>query len=205
MKTRNLIVVTGPVGGGKSTTAIALAALLRSAGRTAAVVDLDDVYGMAQQGPGWTELAAWTSARLGCGALATAFFDTGIDDVVIDGEFFDAAMVADLLKPVSPDVTVTWFALLVSYPDTLRRVQDDENRIGLPSSNPNFLKQLHDQYTGALPFLRENFVCLDADHRPVEQLVQAMMLEISDAKDQALRTRPDALGPLPLDAPGSRP
>lgn len=178
MKTRNLIVVTGPVGGGKSTTAVALAAQLRSSGRTVAVVDIDDVYGMAKQGPGWAELAAWASARQGCGALATAFFDTSIDAVVIDGEFFDAGMVSDLLRSVPSDVTVTWFALLVSYPDTLRRVQADETRRGLPSSNLDFLKQLHDQYTDAQPFLRGNFVCLEAGSEPVDKLTQTMMQSI---------------------------
>jgi hypothetical protein len=178
---RNLIGVTGPVGGGKSTTAIALAARLRLSEQTAAVVDLDDVYAMAKQGPGWGELTAWTSARQGCGALAAAFFDSGIDTVVIDGEFFDAGMVADLLKPVPPDVSVTWIALLLSFADTLRRVQADENRRGLPSSNPDFLKQLHDQYRRSLPFLHGHFVCLEAGRTPVAQLVETMMREIAVA------------------------
>ena len=49
MSTKSLVVITGPVGGGKSTTAVVLASQLRERGLTVAVVDLDDVYLMASQ------------------------------------------------------------------------------------------------------------------------------------------------------------
>ncbi len=182
LKAQNLIVVTGPVGGGKSTTAIALGSQLRSAGRAAAVVDLDDVYCMVRQGQGWAEFDSWTAAWRGCGALATAFFDTGTDAVVIDGEFFDANMVAELLTPIQSRIKTTLFALLVSYPETRRRVQGDESRRGRPSDNPDFLRKLHDQYTKAQPFLRENFICLEADRKSVEQLVQSMIHNLTGGR-----------------------
>jgi hypothetical protein len=179
LETRNLITVSGPVGGGKSTTSIALVSQLRTAGYTAAVVDLDDVYCMVRQGLGWAESDSWTAAWRGCGALAVAFFDTGTDAVVIDGEFFDENMVSELLTPVPVEIRVTSFALLVSFPETLRRVQGDESRRGRPSSNPDLLKELHKQYTRALPFLRENNVCLEADRKSADQLVEAMMQNLT--------------------------
>lgn len=51
LTTRLLIVVTGPVGGGKSTVA--------AAHRPTAVIDLDLVYLMARQGEDYGEAATW--------------------------------------------------------------------------------------------------------------------------------------------------
>ena len=68
MSNQHLIVITGPVGGGKSTTSVALAACLRSRGLRTAVVDLDDVYCMALQGNDFAEEDTWSAARRACGA-----------------------------------------------------------------------------------------------------------------------------------------
>jgi pantothenate kinase-related protein Tda10 len=46
-----LCVTTGPVGAGKSTTSIALPALLRERGRHLAVVHLDQVYCASMEAP----------------------------------------------------------------------------------------------------------------------------------------------------------
>src|SRR5688572_7013385 len=85
---RQLIVVTGPVGGGKSTTAIALAACLRRKDASIAVIDLDQIYCMARQRDGFDEPRIWIAARRAAATLANSFFDSGMDVVIIDGEFF---------------------------------------------------------------------------------------------------------------------
>ena len=88
MADRILLIVTGPVGGGKSTVSMATADCFRELGRATAVVDLDLVYCMARQVAGFGEDNTWTTARRGAAALADAFFAEGMDVVVIDGEFF---------------------------------------------------------------------------------------------------------------------
>ncbi len=52
MTDRLLVVLTGAVGAGKSTTAFALVSHLRGLERTAAVVDLDEVYRMVSPARG---------------------------------------------------------------------------------------------------------------------------------------------------------
>jgi adenylylsulfate kinase-like enzyme len=83
-----LVVITGPVGGGKSTVALALADRFRESRRTAAVIDLDVVYCMARQGEGFDEANVWNTARHGAAALADAFFAEGMEAVIVEGEFF---------------------------------------------------------------------------------------------------------------------
>lgn len=85
---RMLVAVTGPVGGGKSTVALALADSFRDSRRRGAVVDLDLVYGMARQVDGYGEDNIWRAAQRGAAALADAFFTEGMKVVVVDGEFF---------------------------------------------------------------------------------------------------------------------
>ena len=89
MSKQYLIVITGPVGGGKSTTAVSLAACLRNRGMTTAVVDLDHLYRMGRQHPDkWDEPEISLAALRASGALADSFFASGLDAVVVEGEVF---------------------------------------------------------------------------------------------------------------------
>ncbi len=72
-----LIVITGPVGGGKSSTALALSRVLQETS-LAAVIDLDQIYGFVRQSDEADDDVAWQRARRGAAGLALALFDAGI-------------------------------------------------------------------------------------------------------------------------------
>src|SRR5436190_5210007 len=118
-----LIVITGPVGGGKSSTALALAHALRSAGQCVAVIDLDQMYGFVRQEPGYGEQVGWKRARSGAAALANALFDSGMGIVIIEGEFFNAEELNTLLAPIQLKARRLFVTLRVSYSQALVRVQ----------------------------------------------------------------------------------
>src|SRR5690348_2099028 len=97
---RRLIVITGPVGAGKSTTSLALAQALRRPDVAVAVIDLDQMYGFVRQQPGYGEQTAWMRAREGAAALAGWWFASGMAVVIVDGEFFNAEELDALLAPL---------------------------------------------------------------------------------------------------------
>lgn len=103
-----LIVITGPVGVGKSTTSIAAGEALQRGGHTVAVIDLDQVYGFVRQRDGEDDQVAWTRARVGAAALATAWFAANVSIVIVDGESFNADELDALLGSIrhtSPDAS----------------------------------------------------------------------------------------------------
>ena len=55
---RRLIIITGPVGAGKSTTSLALAQSLRRPDLAVAVIDLDQIYYFVRQQDGYGEPTA---------------------------------------------------------------------------------------------------------------------------------------------------
>jgi chloramphenicol 3-O-phosphotransferase len=173
-----LVVVTGPVGGGKSTVALALADLLREAGRPTAVVDLDLVYCMARQGESFAEANTWTTARHGAAALADAFYAEGMQIVIVEGEFFTQGELDALRNYLTTPLEHHFVTLAVSYEQTLVRVAGDPSR-GL-SRDPQFLKRLHVQFVDALPFLRDCSLVVDADqltpHELAERIKDAVAL-----------------------------
>src|SRR4051794_18232006 len=87
---QRLIIITGPVGAGKSTTSLVLAQSLRRPDLAVAVIDLDQMYGFVRQQDGYGEQTAWVRARQGAAALTDCLFATGMSVVIVDGEFFNA-------------------------------------------------------------------------------------------------------------------
>lgn len=175
---RMLVVVTGPVGGGKSTVALALADLFREAGRPTAVVDLDLVYCMARQGKSFAEAHTWTTARHGASALADAFYAEEMQVVIVEGEFFTQGELDALCNHLATPVEQHFITLAVSYEQALHRVSGDPSR-GM-SRDPQFLKHLHAQFIRALPFLRACSLVVDADeltpHKLAERIKDALAL-----------------------------
>jgi hypothetical protein len=172
---RMLMIVTGPVGGGKSTTALALAERFRACGQTAAVIDLDIVYCMARQADGFGEMNIWATARHAAAALADAFFADGLHIVIVEGEFFTQDEFDALRGHLTTPVEHRFVTLMVSYEEALRRVAGDPSR-GL-SRDPHFLRRLHVQFVEALPFLRTSSLAIDADRRSPGELAEAIMVE----------------------------
>lgn len=177
---RHLIVITGPVGAGKSTTSLALAQALRRPDVAVAVIDLDQMYGFVRQQAGYGEQTAWMRARQGAAALADCWFATEMAVVIVDGEFFNAEELDALLAPLQSPVAYAFFTLRLTYESALARVQGDPSRGD--SKNPAFLKWLHTQFTQALPFLEEKSIVIDTDALTMEQVVARLIAAMEHAK-----------------------
>lgn len=173
-----LIVITGPVGAGKSTTGVALAATLRRAGVEVALLDLDELYLIVRQQDGYGEPAAWARARHGAGALASALFSTAMAVVIVEGEFFSADELDALLTPIPADVIRYVFTLRVSYARVLAHVQGDPSRGA--SRDPAFLHWLHTSFVQALPFLEHASTVLDTDALTLEQIVARIVAALDE-------------------------
>jgi hypothetical protein len=150
---RLLIVITGPVGAGKSTTSLALARSLRRPGLAVAVIDLDQIYGFVRQQDGYGEPTAWARACHGAAALANSLFDTGISVVLVEGEFFNSEELGTVTAPIHLNVVCCFFTLRLSYERALERVQADPSRGA--SKDPSFLQSLHAAFAQACPSSRQ--------------------------------------------------
>ena len=169
-----LVLLAGPVGAGKSSTATALAVHLRAGGRPAATIDLDVVYGMARQRDGFGDEQTWTLARRSAAALAEQFFDGGIAVTVIEGGFYTSAERNDVLDVLRPEIRVIPVTLNVSFDGVQRRVQADPDPGRVASRIPAVLRWLHDQYENALPYLRANSTVMDADGVTLTEVVERL-------------------------------
>jgi hypothetical protein len=173
-----LIVITGPVGAGKSTTGLALARSLRRPDYAVATIDLDQVYGFVRQQDGYGEPTAWARARAGAAGLANALFDTGMSAVIVEGEFFNPEELGRLAAPIQANVRHYFFTLRLAYERALERVQGDPSRGA--SRDPAFLKLLHAHFTQSLPFLEARSIVIDTDDLAQDQVVARLATLIGD-------------------------
>lgn len=175
---RMLIIITGPVGAGKSSTSLALAQALRRPAVAVAAIDLDQVYGFVRQQDGYGDEAAWERARYGAAALANCLFDTGMSVVIIDGEFFNAHELATLTTAIDPQVRRYFFTLQISYATALAHVQGDPSRGA--SRDPVFLNWLHTNFMQALPFLEAASVVISSDQLSQDAVVARIVAALGD-------------------------
>ena len=131
------------------------------------MVDLDDVYCMARRGDDFREEETWAAARRACGALAESFFASGLDAVVVDGEFFSVEECNELQTCVQPQADVRFFTLVVSFEETFRRAQADPNR---QDTSVVWYKRMHEKFISSLGFLRDTSGCIEASELSVDQI-----------------------------------
>ena len=174
------MLLTGPVGGGKSTVALAIAERFREVDRSAAVIDLDLVYCMSRQRDGFNEMDVWHTARRGAAALADVFFACGLDIVVVEGGFFSQHACDDLREHLGSVVLGMFVTLNVSYEETLRRARADPGRV--TTSDPNFLRRLYGEFEGALPFVRGSSLMIEAGRRTPSELADLIVEKASAPK-----------------------
>lgn len=170
MPERGLVLLTGPVGAGKSTVALAVATRLRTGGCPAAVIDLDLVYCMARQRDGFADEGTWRTARRGAASLANVFFDDGARVVVVEGGFFSDEECDEVCDHMTSSTALELVALDVSFEEALRRAQADPHPGRVVSRDPEFLRALHGQFTDALPFLRVRGLVVDADRSSPDEV-----------------------------------
>lgn len=123
----HLVVVTGPIASGKSTTAAALAELATARGLTAVVLDVDDVA-EAVPAPGAGATGLWLSAHQAHGALAARWVRTPVDLVVAVGPIYSAAERAALLDELPAGTPVHWVVLDAPVATTFARAAADPTR-----------------------------------------------------------------------------
>lgn len=173
MDDHKLIVITGSIAAGKSTTAISVGRCLRSRGATTAVVGLDELYLVGKQNDNadweWNEPEAWSAARRASGALAESFFASGYNTFVVEGgDFRSEFELNQLLSVVKSGVVVLFFTLFVSCDEMLRRAKGDSNR--QPVRSEVGYRKMHASFVSQLPFLRDIGECIDADHLTPDQI-----------------------------------
>jgi shikimate kinase len=164
--------VTGPVGGGKSTTAAHVAVCLREFQLAAAVIDSDVVYLMARQHPDFGDQNIWKATRHATAALVESFFASGLNAVVVDGAFWSEQDYFELKSHLVSEVQETFVTLMVSEHETLRRAQTDPDPNRVASRLAEVQVALYAAFRAGLPFLEKISKVIQTDHEPTESVAK---------------------------------
>lgn len=150
-----LIVMTGPIGAGKSTVAELLAQRLAATGLTVAVTDLDDAA-FSQRGR-QDLVEFWRRAGVAHSALVHGWFQAGADVVIAHGPFFESASYERLFAAAPMGARAHHVLLLVSFDVALVRVSSDPERgPGARSTDPEFLASTHEAFRAVEPKCRRS-------------------------------------------------
>ena len=151
-----LIAITGTVGGGKSSTSIAVAALLRAEGISTAVIDLDDIYLMIH--PDFSA-EGWDKTRRGAGVLANQFFADGYEIVIVEGgDFRTEEEFTELEQCVTRVINILRVTLFPTHEEVRRNVIADPNRDYTPPLKPG---AHYKRFTQALPYLKKHTIVVE--------------------------------------------
>ena len=164
LKTPRLLLLTGPVGVGKSTSAQAAARHLRAGGLAVACVDLDQLYCMVRQSEGFGDPSTWRLARQTAALLAESFFNRVADVVIVEGGFLTQAELDDLTDALRSRPKLKFVSLHGSYETVHARVMADTDPGRVASKVPAILRGLYAEYQQALPFLLKATTCVQLDH-----------------------------------------
>ena len=174
-----VVVINGPIAAGKSTVAGALAVELRRDGRSAAILDLDEIYLMSGHKP-MEDPNTWLRARRAAAALTDSFLSSGIETVILEGRFWDKAERAPFLDNLTWSGEPSFVTLLVSYEEACRRVQGDTTR-GI-SRNPEFLKKAHADFEAILEPLKLTDLVLDSTRQTAKQIAKAILAAVTNSE-----------------------
>jgi chloramphenicol 3-O-phosphotransferase len=175
-----LVVLSGPIGAGKSSVARALAKRLVRARTRAVAIDFDLIVDMVERSetfPGAT--IAWQSARRASAALADGFFDAGITTVIIEGDFWNPFARGDFEPHLRSSIEPKYVTLTVSYDTARARVLREiaGNPLVRPNSrDPVFHAQVIKAFSKRLLQLQATDLVLDTEDRTVDELAE----EIAD-------------------------
>lgn len=123
----HLITITGPIASGKNTVATLVARRCTEAGRSAVIVDVDEVAAMVA-GPGAAAVGLWFAAHQAHGTLVAAWLATEVDLVISVGPIFSEAEQQALFGPLPPDATALRVLIDAPLALTWARVKDDQDR-----------------------------------------------------------------------------
>lgn len=173
----HLLLISGPVGIGKSSAALLTAQRLRAAGVPTAVLDLDEIYKMLRQRDGFSEPQVWQHARRAAAQLAAYAWQQLARVVIVEGSFHTQEEL-DELRSGAGDATCHLVSLCAPYEIVHQRVMHDPDPRRVASKVPAFLQQLYAEFEAALPLLREQGWCLDVGALTAEQVAQRLADEI---------------------------
>jgi shikimate kinase len=179
-----LVLLTGPVGVGKSKTANAAARILRDYGMTTACVDLDQIYCMIRQSDGFDSQGTWLAARKATAALAEHFFEKIARVLIVEGGFITEAEQRELLDALRCKPRIEIITLHAPFDTVYARVMADSDPSRVASKVSTIFKQLYSEYETALPFLQKATKLIDVERCDLEQV--------------ALKVATIVLGGLPL-------
>lgn len=158
-----IIVVNGPIASGKSTVATMLAGIAEKQGRRSAVIDLDVLWLMLDhQLPRSGKLEHWIVARRAAAVLTDEFIDSGVELVVINGPFFTTEERAAYLRHLRSTADVRFVTLRVSFEESYRRVQADQNSRPV-SKNRDWLAGRHAVSSSLLGNMPKSDLIIDTD------------------------------------------
>jgi predicted enzyme related to lactoylglutathione lyase/chloramphenicol 3-O-phosphotransferase len=143
----SVLIISGPTASGKSTVAYALAAESRASGSTAAVVELDRIYMMLDDGPIMSDAEISRRARRAAAAVVDQYVLDGVDLIIAEGEFWTTGQRDEFTYRLSSGVTPLFITLRVSVEEALRRVESDSNR--RLSRIPEVLRRSHADFAAA--------------------------------------------------------
>lgn len=149
MTASRVLIISGPIASGKSTVAYALAAEARACGSTAAVVELDRIYMMLDDGNIMSDAEMSRRARRAAAALVNQYVPDGVDLIIAEGDFWTPGQRDEFTGRLSSVVAPVFVTLRVNVEEALRRVQSDPNR--RKSRIPEVLRRSHADFAAAPP------------------------------------------------------
>jgi hypothetical protein len=137
-----LVLVTGPIASGKTSTPLALAQRRRGAGQKAASVDMDDIMTMVA-GSDWTLTTAeqWDTAGGVAAAIIDRLCESGTQFLFISGPFFSNRNRRVVLDSLHVDPNVRCVVLQVELEETIRRAANDGRRT--MTKDPDLIKNVY--------------------------------------------------------------
>jgi shikimate kinase len=175
MVTTRLIVISGPIASGKTTTGQAVAAWARERGLSAAAIDMDEVVEMVM-GPMWQawKMTHWRQALAMTGALIDRLTELEVDVVTLAGAFFDLDERKNLCETLKSSPAIRFVTLDASLEETIRRCAADDTRV--VTKDPAFVRRIYSTINWkTLP--REDLL-LSTEKLSTDEVVEAIVADV---------------------------